>query len=251
MSQVICNTCLSPRRYDLNCAQVIVTIHSTSSCLIGIGGGLTTSPLPHHRTFGSRIRRFGRLSLLSGAKALAGSSPRQPHARSGNLPCERPVTGLYDRSGLPCVAAGTMPSADSSHGVRKDYSSLSQFPWHATFRGTWEASRGKRSYCRCIDAGFIKHSPVVDGGLHGRVPARPDGTTPCIRCVSLAPHLRSTLPSDAPSRRHPCASLVLRLHAHLDRRLSLPSMTACTAHTLAVSGGRNAPAFWPSAPVPL
>jgi hypothetical protein len=26
---------------------------------IGIGGGLTTSPLPHHRTYGSRIRRFG------------------------------------------------------------------------------------------------------------------------------------------------------------------------------------------------
>src|SRR5918995_716952 len=27
--------------------------------LIGIGRGLTASPLPHHRTFGSRIRRFG------------------------------------------------------------------------------------------------------------------------------------------------------------------------------------------------
>jgi hypothetical protein len=30
--------------------------------LIGIGRGLTASPLPHHRTYGSRIRRFGRLS---------------------------------------------------------------------------------------------------------------------------------------------------------------------------------------------
>jgi hypothetical protein len=27
--------------------------------LIGIGRGLTASPLPHHRTYGSRIRRFG------------------------------------------------------------------------------------------------------------------------------------------------------------------------------------------------
>ena len=27
---------------------------------IGIGRGLTASPLPHHRTYGSRIRRFGR-----------------------------------------------------------------------------------------------------------------------------------------------------------------------------------------------
>src|SRR5687768_8711446 len=28
----------------------------------GIGRGLTASPLPHHRTDGSRLRRFGRLS---------------------------------------------------------------------------------------------------------------------------------------------------------------------------------------------
>ena len=119
-------------------------------------------------------------------------------------------------------------------------------------RGTGDASRGKRSYCRCIDAGCIKPSPLVDGGLHSRVPARPDWTTPCIRCVSLAPHLRSTLPSDAPSRERPCASLVLRLHVHLNRRLSLPSMTACTAHTPAVSGGpqeteprmRTEPTLW-------
>jgi len=77
----------------------------------------------------------------------------------------------------------------------------------------------------------MKHSPLVDGGLRCRVPARPDGTTPHLGFVSLAPHLRSTLPSDAPSRERPCASLVLRLHAHLDRGLAPPSMTACTAHT--------------------
>src|SRR4029453_5290977 len=68
--------------------------------LIGIGGGLTTSPLPHHRTFGSRIRRFGRFSMLAHAKALACHSPRQPHARSGTLSCKRLVMSLYDRSGL-------------------------------------------------------------------------------------------------------------------------------------------------------
>jgi hypothetical protein len=41
-------------------------IHLTSSvpcpAHIGIGRGLTASPLPHHRTYGSRIRRFGGLS---------------------------------------------------------------------------------------------------------------------------------------------------------------------------------------------
>jgi len=34
----------------------------SGSCAIGIGGSLTTPPLPHHRTYGSRIRRFGGLS---------------------------------------------------------------------------------------------------------------------------------------------------------------------------------------------
>ena len=42
--------------------------------------------------------------------------------------------------------------------------------------------------------------PTVDGGLCGGVPTRPERTTPRIRFVSLAPHLRSTLPSDPTSR---------------------------------------------------
>ena len=202
---------------------------------IGIGGGLTTSPLPHHRTYGSRIRRCGRFSRLTHAQALVCRSPRPHNARSGTLPCSRHLTTLCDRSGLPSVPVGTMPSADSSPGISADYSVLSPFPWHATSLGTGEVSRGKLSHRQCVDAGCIKHRPLVDGGLHGRVPARPDGTTPRIRFVSLAPHLRSTLPSDIPSRERPCASLVLRLHAYLDRGLSPPSMTACTAHTPAFS----------------
>jgi hypothetical protein len=128
-----------------------------------------------------------------------------------------------------------MPSADSSPGIRATLASLSHFPWLATSQGAWEASRGKLSSLPCLGAGCIQHAPIVDGGLCGRVPARPERTTPHIRFVFLAPHLRSTLPSDASSRRRPCASLVLRLHVHLDRRLSLPSMTACTAHTPGLS----------------
>ena len=162
---------------------------------------------------------------------LAGRSPRQRHARSGPLSCKQLVNSLCDRSGLPCVCAGTMPSADSSPGISADSSALSPFPWHATSRGPGEASRGKRSSRPCTDAGGIKHAPTVDGGLCGRVPACPERTTPRIRFVSLAPHVRSTLPSDAPSQGRPCASRVLRLHVYLDRRLALPSMTACTAHT--------------------
>src|SRR5262249_52425140 len=94
--------------------------------------------------------------------------------------------------------------ADSSAGISAPYAALSPLSWHATSLGTADASHGKRSSRRCRDAGCRKHRPCVEGGLHGRVPARPDGTTPRLRCVPLAPHLRSTLPSDPPSRGRPC-----------------------------------------------
>src|SRR6266446_4817384 len=43
----------------------------------GIGGGLTAPPLPHHRTNGSRIRRFGRLSQCT-ATTQAAHQPERP-----------------------------------------------------------------------------------------------------------------------------------------------------------------------------
>src|SRR6266700_1298745 len=51
--------------------------HSALRRLFGIEGGLTTSPLPHHRTNGSRIRRFGRLSQGT-AKMNAAPQPECP-----------------------------------------------------------------------------------------------------------------------------------------------------------------------------
>src|SRR4029453_3165839 len=130
-----------------------------------------------------------------------------------------------------CLRRPTMPFADFCEVVREDCSALSPS------KDTSQISRGKLSDLPCIDAGFIKHSPLVDGGLCCCVPARPGCTTPRIRFVSLAPHVRSTLPSDPTSRGRPGASLVLRLHAHLDGGLAPPRMTACTAHTLRFSGG--------------
>jgi hypothetical protein len=85
----------------------------------------------------------------------------------------------------------------------------------------------------------------VDGGLCCSVPARPERATHRIRFVFLRPHLRSKLPSDPASRRHPCASLVLRLHAHLDRGLAPPSTTICPAHT---GGAESRAAVGASAP---
>src|SRR5262245_22443441 len=49
--------------------------------LIGIGRGLTAAPLPHHRTDGSRLRRFGRLRQ--------GEPSPQPEHRFPE--CQQPV----------------------------------------------------------------------------------------------------------------------------------------------------------------
>ena len=73
--------------------------------------------------------------------------------------------------------------------------------------------------------------PPVEGELCGCVPTRPARTTPPIRFLFLASHLRSTLPSAPPARCRPGVSLVLRFHVYLDRGLSPPSSTTCTAHT--------------------
>ena len=62
---------------------------------IGIGGGLATSPLPHHRTYGSRIRRFGGVHQR-----------RERHRDVARLPCQSSV--LVTRSPAPgCGSSAT------------------------------------------------------------------------------------------------------------------------------------------------
>src|SRR5437867_647241 len=103
-----------------------------------------------------------------------------------------------DSSSLPfrpsAHSAPTMPSADFCGAVREDSSALSPLPGHPADLPRYAVipSVHRRP--------LYKAQPMVDGGLHGRVPARPDGTTPHIGFVSLAPHVRSTLPSDPTSR---------------------------------------------------
>ena len=113
-----------------------------------------------------------------------------------------------------------MPSADFSHAVRADRSALSQFQSHATSQGTWEISRGKTQSFPRVNAGFIKHAPVADGGLRGHVPTRPGRTTPPIRFLFVVPRFRIGLPSDPTSRRRPCPSPSLRLGENLAWGLS-------------------------------
>ena len=173
--------------------------------LIGIGRGLTASPLPHHRTYGSRLRRFGD-SVRVNCTPTGASSPGVPAALSSQRPSiARPLAGCdraaplraatpLHRSGLPTlrvVLCRLLTSAERSGRI----------PPPSVLTGTpRRISRGQLSYRPCIGAGFIKHAPTVDGGLCCRVPARPERTTPHIRFVSLAPHVRSTRPSDLTSR---------------------------------------------------
>ena len=75
-----------------------------------------------------------------------------------------------------------MPSADFSIAVRIDCSILSQNSVARDFsKGTMETSRGKTQSFPRVNAGFIKHAPIADGGLRGHVPTRPGRTTPQIR----------------------------------------------------------------------
>ena len=104
-----------------------------------------------------------------------------------------------------------MPSADFSPAVNVDPSTFSQFQSHATSQGTEEISRGKTQNLLRVNAGFIKHAQITDGGLHGHVPARPERTTPLIRFLFVAPRFWIGLPPDPVSRRRPCPFPCLRL----------------------------------------
>jgi len=85
---------------------------------------------------------------------------------------------------------------------------------------TLQTSRGKTQSFLRVNAGFIKHTPLADGGLHGHVPTRPGCTTPHIRFLFVAPRFWIGLPSNPASRRRPCPSPNLRLREHLVRGLT-------------------------------
>jgi hypothetical protein len=135
-----------------------------------------------------------------------------------------------------------MPSADFSPAVNVDPSTFSQFQSHATSQGTEEISRGKTQNLLRVNAGFIKHAPITDGGLHGHVPARPERTTPLIPAfngirrpalldwASSGPHLTMTPPD---SRDLRLALLLAFGSANTWREdFHLTSSMPCPAHTL-------------------
>ena len=63
-----------------------------------------------------------------------------------------------------------------------------------------QISRGKAQSFPCVDARFIKHTPIAEGGLRCHVPTRPGCTTPHIWFLFVAPQFWIGLPSDPTSR---------------------------------------------------
>ena len=162
------------------------------------GGSADVVRVIRHPDWNVVSRRVSR-EFIPGARDALTPRRMPPHRSTSGHDSSPP----FRPSARFCVP--TLPSADCCRAVREDSSALSPY------QDTPQIARGQLSYRRCIDAGFIKHSAVVDGGLHGRVPARPNGTTPRIRFVSLAPRVRMGLPVDATSRRRPGPAPRLRL----------------------------------------
>jgi hypothetical protein len=147
--------------------------------LIGIGRGLAASPLPHHRTYASRLRRFGRLSQGKTRTPTGASSPGVPAASSSQRPSlAHPPAGCYlaapqqattrgHRSGLRPARAGLRCCLLTAAGR----SGRSAPP--SVLQDTPQISRGQLSYLPCIGARFIKHRPLWMEGFAVACPLAP------------------------------------------------------------------------------
>jgi hypothetical protein len=145
---------------------------------------------------GRSTTRSLRRSALPGGHAPDAPTGAAPLCwAKGSLRC---WSGALPRSHIRCLALPTVrafgtlrvpprPSAASSPGIGGDDSPLRPLPWHATSQGTGEASRGKRSSRRGIDAGGIKHRPL---GMEG-----------CAVACPLAPAVPPLLSGACPSSR--------------------------------------------------
>ena len=153
---------------------------------IGIGRGLTASPLPHHRTYGSRIRRFGRVhwgdryhphwsdfSWRASREFLPDAGPTVQHLAGCHSLLHHRARLLSTVRAFP-PSGSTMPSADFYGVVREDCSALSPY------QDTPQISRSKPSDLLCISARFIKHSQLW----------MEDFAVPC-QLVPTVPHLLS------------------------------------------------------------
>ncbi len=101
-----------------------------------------------------------------------------------------------------------------------------------------EISRGKTLNFHRVDAQFIKHIPVADGGLGSHVPAGPEYVTPHIEFLFIAPRFAlkgptvgalGLLPAGAPETSLTGLALALSLTFGLVRiRLRIPGIGTFT-----------------------
>ena len=114
----------------------------------------------------------------------------------------------------------TMPSADFCTAVTSDCSGVS------CSLNTVQTSRGKTLNFPCVDAQFIKRTPIADGGLSGHVPTGPEYVTPHIGFLFVASQFCVGLPSDPALRHRPCPFANLLLCEYLIRGLSPLELSA-------------------------
>jgi hypothetical protein len=194
---------------------------------IGIGRGLTASPLPHHRTCGARRRRFGRCSQRARRSLSGASSPVAPVARSS--PASTPSAAAPHASSprhrrrrlrAPVQAVRPFPRPyDARCGLRR----CGQGGWlrPPACPGPPAERPGEGWAPSAHSCPLSKPRPGVRSGLRGAVPPRPERVPPRLGFLFVAPRLRATRPSAPASRRRPCAALLLRPH--------LPGARTCTS----------------------
>jgi hypothetical protein len=123
------------------------------------------------------------------------SPPFRPAARArcGSASLWPRLSALGGLTSLAC-ARPTLPSADCCAAVREESAALRPLCGHPAElpRSAVRPSVPRRP--------LYQAQSGVEGGRRGRGPARPHGTTPPIGFVSLAPHVRSTRPSDPTAR---------------------------------------------------
>jgi len=83
--------------------------------LIGIGRGLAASPLPHHRTYGSRIRRFGGVSQRWEPRWSRGRPRPRTSGSVDDAPKLSPAFTFIPRRGLP--PSDEDPPSDRTEGL--------------------------------------------------------------------------------------------------------------------------------------
>ena len=127
--------------------------------------GLTAYPLPHHRTYGSRIRRFGRLSQGDTRTLTGASAPGVPGVHSSqasNLPANASpdaIGPLHPKRRLLSTVRAFPPLLVVLCRLLTSAGRSGRIPAPSVLhQDTPQISRGKLSYHRGIDAGFIKYA---------------------------------------------------------------------------------------------